>query len=268
MISQLAQEPVLTYNFGAINHSGGPVVTKGKIWIISIAALTVVLAAACIAYAFLVNEYKKSKFDRYSTRKAVTESRQLPPGTQFILFGDSRAERWPQSLQPFPGDTFNAGIGGDVTPNMLWRLPQDVLAVKPKVVVMLAGINDIVTASLLDDDKSRTLRVDSAITHLTKMIHLMESANIKVIVFTVTPPLKPDIMRSLIWGSSIPKDVERVNTALRKLASDNVIIIDDIAAFKTLGDHWEQAARVDALHFSKQGYGALKTAVENVASGN
>jgi len=37
----------------------------------------------------------------------------------------------------------NRGISGQTTPQMVLRFPQDVIALKPKVVVILAGINDI-----------------------------------------------------------------------------------------------------------------------------
>jgi len=62
-----------------------------------------------------------------------------------VFMGNSITEGW----QKYFGDQFrgkpyvNRGIGGQTTPQMLVRFRQDVIALKPKVVVILAGTNDI-----------------------------------------------------------------------------------------------------------------------------
>jgi acyl-CoA thioesterase-1 len=63
-----------------------------------------------------------------------------------VFMGDSITEGWkiegPEGS--FPGKPYiNRGISGQTTPQMLVRFRQDVIALKPKVVVILAGINDI-----------------------------------------------------------------------------------------------------------------------------
>ncbi len=59
--------------------------------------------------------------------------------------GNSITEGWqPNFRGMFPGKPYvNRGIGGQTTPQMLVRFRQDVVALKPKVVVILAGTNDI-----------------------------------------------------------------------------------------------------------------------------
>jgi lysophospholipase L1-like esterase len=60
-----------------------------------------------------------------------------------VFFGDSITDIW--KLQNyFPGKPYvNRGIGGQTTPQMLVRFRQDVIDLHPKVVVILAGTNDI-----------------------------------------------------------------------------------------------------------------------------
>ena len=63
-----------------------------------------------------------------------------------IFMGDSITEGWHfTGLQgSFPGKPYiNRGISGQTTPQMLVRFRQDVIALQPKVVVILAGTNDI-----------------------------------------------------------------------------------------------------------------------------
>jgi lysophospholipase L1-like esterase len=60
-----------------------------------------------------------------------------------IFFGDSITDIW-KLEDYFPGKPYvNRGIGGQTTPQMLVRYRQDVIDLQPKVVVILAGTNDI-----------------------------------------------------------------------------------------------------------------------------
>jgi lysophospholipase L1-like esterase len=60
-----------------------------------------------------------------------------------VFMGDSITEGWKLN-EAFPGKPYiNRGIGGQTSPQMLVRFRQDVVDLKPKVVVILAGTNDI-----------------------------------------------------------------------------------------------------------------------------
>src|ERR1700745_4047047 len=60
-----------------------------------------------------------------------------------VLFGDSITDMW-RLDESFPGKPYvNRGIGGQTTPQMLVRFREDVINLQPKVVVILAGTNDI-----------------------------------------------------------------------------------------------------------------------------
>src|SRR6266478_9086426 len=62
-----------------------------------------------------------------------------------VFFGNSITQGWaPYFPTMFPGKPYiGRGIGGQTTPQMLVRFRQDVIDLKPKVVVILAGTNDI-----------------------------------------------------------------------------------------------------------------------------
>jgi GDSL-like Lipase/Acylhydrolase family len=63
--------------------------------------------------------------------------------SRVVFLGDSITEFWPLS-DSFPGKPYmNRGISGQTTPQILLRFRQDVIALQPKVVVILAGTNDI-----------------------------------------------------------------------------------------------------------------------------
>lgn len=68
-----------------------------------------------------------------------------PDETRVVYLGDSITESWAQYFPMlFPGKPYiGRGISGQTTPQILVRFRQDVVALKPKVVVILAGTNDI-----------------------------------------------------------------------------------------------------------------------------
>ena len=77
-------------------------------------------------------------------RDANAALRPPAPGeNRVVFFGDSITDMWTLD-QSFPGKPYvNRGIGGQTTPQMLVRFRQDVIDLQPKVVVVLAGTNDI-----------------------------------------------------------------------------------------------------------------------------
>lgn len=66
-----------------------------------------------------------------------------PDENRVVFFGDSITDIW-KLEEYFPGKPYlNRGIGGQTTPQMMVRFRQDVIDLHPRVVVILAGTNDI-----------------------------------------------------------------------------------------------------------------------------
>jgi len=85
-----------------------------------------------------------ANFARY--RQANAQLGDPKPGENRVVFmGNSITDAWAKRFATdFPGKPYvGRGISGQTTPQMLVRFRQDVIALKPKVVVILAGINDI-----------------------------------------------------------------------------------------------------------------------------
>jgi lysophospholipase L1-like esterase len=109
-----------------------------------------------------------------------------------VFLGNSITEGWaPYFATMFPGKPYiGRGIGGQTTPQMLLRFRQDVIALKPKVVVILAGTNDIAgntgpsTLEMIEDN-------------LASMAELAKANRIQVVLSSVLPvwdyPWKPGL---------------------------------------------------------------------------
>jgi lysophospholipase L1-like esterase len=100
-----------------------------------------------------------------------------------VFMGDSITDFWPQPRFGafFPGKSYvGRGISAQTTPQMLIRMRPDVIALKPKVVVILAGTNDIAgnTGPMTDE------QIEG---NLASMAELASANGIKVVFSSITP---------------------------------------------------------------------------------
>ena len=103
-----------------------------------------------------------------------------PP--QVVFMGDSITDTWQQErFNFFQGKPYaDRGISGQTTPQMLVRFRPDVINLKPKVVVILAGTNDIAgnTGPMTNEDIQN---------NLASMSELAKANGIRVILASITP---------------------------------------------------------------------------------
>jgi lysophospholipase L1-like esterase len=88
-----------------------------------------------------------------------------------VFFGDSITDIW-KLEESFPGKPYiNRGIGGQTTSQMLVRFRQDVIDLQPKVVVILAGTNDIAgnTGKISNDDVEANLATMAELARLHRI---------------------------------------------------------------------------------------------------
>ena len=119
---------------------------------------------------------------RYHEANAKTAA-PLSDQARVVFMGDSITDSWQSANYGgfFPGKPYvDRGISGQTTPQMLLRFRRDVIDLKPKVVVILAGTNDIAgnTGTMSDEDIQA---------NLMSMSQLAHANNIKVVFASVTP---------------------------------------------------------------------------------
>jgi lysophospholipase L1-like esterase len=101
-------------------------------------------------------------------------NRDLPPAVdsqpRVVFMGDSITELWDRDSGKFFASQgyIGRGISGQTTPQMLIRFQQDVVALKPKVVVINAGTNDIAgntgpsTLEMIEDNLKSMAQIATA----------------------------------------------------------------------------------------------------------
>jgi len=105
-----------------------------------------------------------------------------PGEPRVVFYGNSITDAWARYFaEMFPGKAYvGRGISGQTTPQMLVRFRQDVIALKPAVVVILAGTNDIAgntgpsTQAMIEDN-------------LVSMVQLAKANGIAVVLSSVLP---------------------------------------------------------------------------------
>src|SRR5665811_1752069 len=99
-----------------------------------------------------------------------------------VFLGNSITEGWaPYFATMFPGKPYiGRGIGGQTTPQMLVRFRQDVIDLKPKVVVILAGTNDIA-------GNTGPMRLEDIEANYASLAELAHASHIPVIFSSVLP---------------------------------------------------------------------------------
>ncbi len=103
------------------------------------------------------------------------------PGENRVVFmGDSITQGW-HLENSFPGKPYvNRGISGQTSPQMLLRFRQDVIDLKPKVVVILAGTNDIA-------ENTGPMTLEETEGNLMSMAELATASGIRVVLCSVLP---------------------------------------------------------------------------------
>jgi len=103
-----------------------------------------------------------------------------PGENRVVFFGDSITDIWHLD-EYFPGKPYiNRGIGGQTTPQMLVRFRQDVIALQPKVVVILAGTNDIA-------GNTGPMRLEDIEADYASLAELAAANHIRVVFSSVLP---------------------------------------------------------------------------------
>jgi acyl-CoA thioesterase I len=154
-------------------------------------------AATLAALEQQVEAQRKLLWDWAGLIRYGSENTELPkpkPDEARVVFiGDEITENWGAGTTPFfPGKPyFNRGIAGQTSAQMLVRFRQDVIKLRPQVVVIAAGTNDIASIN-------SPITQQMSAENITSMVELAKANGIRVVLASVTPICDCYIKRSLL----------------------------------------------------------------------
>ena len=179
--------------------------------------LCLVLVSCACVYAqkgLPLTQQDWAKFYRYEKLNAEVLASGVRPDAVFM--GNSITQNWAKyNPDFFKNNNFvGRGIGGQTTSHMLVRFRRDVIELNPRVVVIMAGINDIA----LNNGK---ITHENILNNIKSMCELAKLHKIKVILCSVTPAVRfrwrPDV-------NFVPADeIIRLNKMIKEYADSHKI---------------------------------------------
>lgn len=221
--------------------------------LIASVALNAILFIAARHYYLLLNQTRLDPLglSYFSGKEKQSEVINSSAKT-VVFFGDSRAEEWtyPSDIKGF--SFVNRGITGQTSTQVLARFDQQVLLLRPKIVVLQVCINDLKTIPLFPYQKASIIA--NCKNNIQEIVKRSQSVGAKVILTTIFPVGEVPLARKPFWSSDVDRAIVEVNSYISSLQGPNVIILDSYAL---LVENGKNKYELDTLHLNDKGYEIL-----------
>lgn len=220
---------------------------------VSLARVTALCALAAVVTLAPLPARAASDTDWPNLARYHDENAKVPPPVhkeqRVVFMGDSITDIWGRSVgEFFPGKPYiNRGISGQTTPQMLIRFRPDVIALKPKAVVINAGINDIAgntgptTLAAIEDN-------------LMSMCDLARFNGIRVVLASVTPA------KAFGWRKGVDprQEIRDLNTWMKSYSAKNgIVFLDYYSALVDSDGGMREGLSSDGVHPTAAGYAIM-----------
>ena len=171
------------------------------------------------------------------------------PGQDRVVFmGDSITQGWDLEKY-FPGKPYiNRGISGQTSTQMLLRFRQDVIDLKPKVVVILAGTNDIA-------ENTGPMPLSQTEGDIVSMAQLARANSIRVVLCSVLPSVR------FPWHPQVKNAAAKVAEVNRWLksyaASHHYVYVDYYSKMKDAAGGLPPNLSRDGVHPLPAGFAVM-----------
>lgn len=203
-----------------------------------------ILTFIIILFSTMSKAQDFANFGKYQKQNQEVISQNIVPNS--VLMGDSITEGWFATDPNFftKNNFVGRGIGGQVTSQMLLRFREDVIKLKPKRVIILAGTNDIA-------ENQGPISLDKVFGNIVSMAELAKANHIKVVLCSVLPAY------DFPWRKDM-KPADKV-IALNKMIKDyaqkkNITYVDYHSALKNEKNGLPKEIAEDGIHPNKSGY--------------
>jgi len=181
-------------------------------------------------------------------------AQQTNPGNRVIFLGDSITFHWQDAkytgfFQDHP-NFIDRGILGNNAAQMLLRYRSDVIALHPKVVVLLGGTNDLAAFKLPDIVSF----VEQSVSSIVEVAEANHERVILCSVLPITNAIRPQTTER------DPQDILRLNAWLKSYAGEKHLPYVDYYAVVSDGhDRLRTELTVDGLHPNGEGYKRMES---------
>jgi lysophospholipase L1-like esterase len=207
------------------------------------------LSGLCALFSFLgTGSAPAQDWPNLKEYEAANEALRAPePEEDRVVFmGNSITVGWLHTAPEFfEGKPYvNRGIGGQTTPQMLLRFRQDVIDLKPKVVLILAGTNDIA-------GNTGPMTLEQILDNLKSMAELSLAHGIQPVLCSVLPA------EDYPWRPGLQPDVKipRLNAMIQEYAKEqDLVYLDYFSALANERNGLDTSLAEDGVHPTHKGY--------------
>ena len=174
-------------------------------------------------------------------------------GSHSVVFlGDSLTQKWDRALWEryfTPLGALNAGVNGDRTENLLWRIEHGNLdGQRPEIAVVLIGTNDI--------GRNRPAKVVAEGVREILIALISRVPTARILLLGILP-------RSESPGSERRRQVQEVNQLMRTCADGEQVVYADVGtALLDPAGRLTREVSPDGVHLSERGYVLLTNTLE------
>jgi lysophospholipase L1-like esterase len=234
--------------------------TLSKLYILLNGLVLVMLGGSIFLNIFLYSRAKQYYFELNQTRldplglssypvnlKEVTDTHQI----RVVFFGDSRAASW--TSPNISGYEFiNRGITSQTSVQTIQRFAYHVRPLKPDVVIIQVGINDLKAIALFPERRKSIVTICQA--NIKRIVEESRNLGAVVIVTTIFPVGDVPLERKPFWSDEIGQITKEINTYIATLAGEETIVFDTFSILADSQGMMLQKYRANELHLNEQGY--------------
>jgi lysophospholipase L1-like esterase len=178
-----------------------------------------------------------------------------------VFMGDSITELWQLDayFAPSDGVILNRGIGGDIATHMAKRFEADVLQLRPRNVVILAGTNDV--ARMLAANKPDDEIIPAVTAAIESMMDAARKAGINTLVCSILPT-NDDTKNHQGKARILPRINEKLKTAC---AAKGCIYVDYVPRLADSSGALRKDLARDGLHPHYAGYEIMAGCLQETA---
>ena len=212
--------------------------------------ILIVCGTVLFSFPFISSVKSQDLYEKANIRKYEKANQELPATTKkekrVVFMGNSITEGW-------VGTHIGRGISGQTSPQMLMRFYGDVVALKPKVVVINAGTNDVA-------ENTGAYHPEFTLNNIKAMASIAEANGIKVILTSVLPASQ------IKWRLDIkdaPQKIIALNKEIEAYAKANKYgYVDYFSAMKDEKNGLSEKLSKDGVHPNGEGYKIMEKLVK------
>lgn len=219
-----------------------------------------VLMGMMMMVVYLPNATAQNNFDindlkTWANYERYAEANQSVSNPVAVFMGNSITDNWARMHEAYFAENnfVGRGISGQVTAQMLARFRSDVLNLHPKVVVIMAGTNDVAR-------NQKYVPVEHIAGNIISMVELAVAHGIKPIILSILPANK------YVWRPEITDSTQQilqVNAMLESYAKLNgVSYIDFFNIMKDENQGLPKKYSPDGVHPNLDGYAIMEPIVK------